>query len=98
MLKPLLNLIEWMNQLEKEFLYESYSHIKFYVMAYQFDEEKYTITHLKLVFTSKSKEKSKWYRSLDEKAVLIEYMVKIDDLLRFFKFEMGIISHLRLEK
>ena len=94
MLKPLLNLIEWMNQLEKEFLYESYSHIKFYVMAYQFDEEKYTITHLKLVFTSKSKEKSKWYRSLDEKAVLIEYMVKIDDLLRFFKFENG--DHLSL--
>jgi len=87
MLKSLSNFIGWLNRLETDFLHESYSHIKICIMAYKFEEENYTITHLKLQLSSKSEGKSKWYYSIKEKAVFIEYLVIKDKLLEMFSFD-----------
>ena len=92
MLRTLSNFIEWINQLEKEFLYEGYSHIKMHIMAYKFKEEKYTITHLKLQFSSNSIVTSKWRHSLNKKAIFIELSVKIEDLLGMVSLEDDQIS------
>lgn len=101
MLESLYSFFDWLNQLETEFLHENYTHIKMHIMAYKFEdeEEKFTITHLKLQFFSKSIGTPRLHYSIYEKAVFIEYSIKIDELLEKFTtddegllFKIGILE------
>lgn len=84
MLESLSNFFDWLKQIEREFLHESYTHINMHIMAYKFEEEKYIITHFKLQFFSKRIGTPRWHYSIHEKAVFIDHWIKIDELLEMF--------------